>query len=112
MGDIADGLIDGDFDFLSGEYLGQGSGFPRTRNKSFSLTNTPNKSSYYGIKKFLLKKEYSVNKIDGFIKNYGNSVLKINNYKNLNHFEFLFELSGFIQNDFIKFIDWVEKTNK
>lgn len=30
MGDIADGLINGDFDFYTGEYLGEGQGFPRT----------------------------------------------------------------------------------
>ena len=34
MGEIADGLINGDFDFYTGEYLGRGGGFPRTGNKS------------------------------------------------------------------------------
>lgn len=29
MGEIADGLINGDFDELTGEYIGQGSGYPR-----------------------------------------------------------------------------------
>lgn len=32
MGEIADGLIDGSFDSITGEYLGEGSGFPRTRS--------------------------------------------------------------------------------
>ena len=31
MGEIADGLIEGDFDFYTGEYLGRGKGFPRSR---------------------------------------------------------------------------------
>lgn len=30
MGDIADSIIDGDFDYITGEYLGEGGGFPRT----------------------------------------------------------------------------------
>jgi len=34
MGDIADGLINGDFDFYTGEYLGRGYGIPRTGNRS------------------------------------------------------------------------------
>jgi hypothetical protein len=32
MGEIADGLINGDFDFHTGEYIGRGGGFPRTRH--------------------------------------------------------------------------------
>lgn len=31
MGEIADGLINGDFDMYTGEYLGRGQGFPRTK---------------------------------------------------------------------------------
>lgn len=34
MGEIADGLISGDFDFHTGEYIGRGYGVPRTRDKS------------------------------------------------------------------------------
>lgn len=30
MGEIADGLIDGTFDSITGEYLGEGPGYPRT----------------------------------------------------------------------------------
>lgn len=31
MGEMADDLIDGTFDHITGEYLGEGWGFPRTR---------------------------------------------------------------------------------
>lgn len=31
MGDMADSLINGDFDFYTGEYIGRGYGFPRWR---------------------------------------------------------------------------------
>jgi hypothetical protein len=34
MGEIADGLIDGDFDYITGEYIGRGMGVPRTRTLS------------------------------------------------------------------------------
>jgi hypothetical protein len=30
MGEIAEGLINGDFDYITGEYIGRGMGFPRT----------------------------------------------------------------------------------
>lgn len=33
MGEIADGLIDGTFDEVTGEYLGEGPGYPRTMAK-------------------------------------------------------------------------------
>jgi hypothetical protein len=31
MGEIADSLIDGEFDYITGEYIGPGCGYPRTR---------------------------------------------------------------------------------
>lgn len=34
MGEIANSLINGDFDFYTGEYIGRGKGFPRTHDKS------------------------------------------------------------------------------
>jgi len=34
MGDIADSLIDGEFDYITGEYIGPGVGYPRTYSES------------------------------------------------------------------------------
>lgn len=34
MGEIADSMINGDFDFHTGEYIGRGYGIPRTLDKS------------------------------------------------------------------------------
>lgn len=67
MGEIADGLINGDFDFYTGEYLGRGYGIPRTRNKSLPWEKrVKNKSpknylqskdaAYEGIKNYISKK--------------------------------------------------------
>ena len=36
MGEISEGLIDGTFDSMTGEYLGEGPGYPRTRQKNIS----------------------------------------------------------------------------
>lgn len=33
MGEIADGLINGDFDSVTGEFLGEGHGYPRTQHQ-------------------------------------------------------------------------------
>jgi len=43
MGDIADGLIDGTFDEITGEYLGEGPGYPRTRVQGQYNTIKPKK---------------------------------------------------------------------
>lgn len=67
MGEIADGLINGDFDFYTGEYLGSGYGIPRTGNRSlpWEKRNTrthinnivPTKEqSYNGIKNYISMK--------------------------------------------------------
>lgn len=62
MGEIADGLINGDFDFYTGEYIGRGYGIPRTRNKSLAWENRAARASeekqnaYRAINKFIQKK--------------------------------------------------------
>jgi|SRR6478752_7335859 len=64
MGDIADGLINGDFDFYTGEYLGRGYGFPRTGNKSLpwekrkkhkrkTESTATKEQAYNGVKNFI-----------------------------------------------------------
>ncbi len=67
MGEMAEGLINGDFDFHTGEDLGSGYGFPRTRNKSLPWERknkhkrdkdfTPTKEqAYNGVKNYLSMK--------------------------------------------------------
>jgi hypothetical protein len=61
MGEIADGLINGDFDFYTGEYLGRGYGIPRTNNKSLPWEKRnkgkgdkdPKEQAYNGVKKYI-----------------------------------------------------------
>lgn len=45
MGEIADGIINGDFDYVTGEYLGEGDGFPRTTQDLRKDKPKPNKGA-------------------------------------------------------------------
>lgn len=60
MGEIADGLINGDFDFYTGEYIGRGGGIPRTRDRSLPWERKTQKSyigcESQGVLSFLRKK--------------------------------------------------------
>lgn len=47
MGEIANSIINGDFDYITGEYIGEGYGCPRTRNSgSYSYSAKVNQ---YGV---------------------------------------------------------------
>lgn len=60
MGEIADGLINGDFDFYTGEYLGRGFGIPRTKNNSLEWEKrsfTQSKAiAFKGVAKYVHKR--------------------------------------------------------
>lgn len=55
MGEIADSMIDGTFDMYTGEYLGEGQGFPRSRHEKqhHSLIN-----QISGVRKYLVGAGY------------------------------------------------------
>lgn len=53
MGEIAEGLINGDFDSVTGEYLGEGHGYPR----SIYWNNKRTTNSVQGVKKYLSQKK-------------------------------------------------------
>lgn len=104
MGEIADGLINGDFDFYTGEYLGRGYGIPRTRNKSLAWERpdyTYSKdAAFKGIKKYL-KKKLNITDITLIINEYMPLLDKSLKQKCLE-----------IQKDFPKFCQWVNKKIK
>jgi len=57
MGEIADGLINGDFDFFSGEYLGEGGGFPRSNHGDLDTHRTPRgHNPLKGVRNYLQKR--------------------------------------------------------
>ena len=88
MGDIAEGLIDGTFDSITGKYLGEGHGYPRTREKDsgvhyYEKKETSGGAKVRGIQKWLkskgieptdeLLKEFLVEKKPNFsFTHYGN----------------------------------------
>lgn len=44
MGEIAEGMLDGEFDYVTGEYIGQGVGFPRTLQDDKYVRRKKNKN--------------------------------------------------------------------
>ena len=64
MGDIAEGLIDGTFDSITGEYLGEGPGYPRTNYREpKQKRETSNAAKERGVTKWLQN--------NGYVKNHG-----------------------------------------
>jgi len=64
MGEIADNLIDGTFDAETGEYLGEGPGYPRVQRKGRIVPQTQDSSSdesqdLNGVTIYLKKKGYT-----------------------------------------------------
>jgi hypothetical protein len=56
MGEIADSLINGEFDFHTGEYIGRPVGHPRTLDRSLPWERHNHKNAYNGVMKFLIRK--------------------------------------------------------
>lgn len=56
MGDIADGLINGDFDFHTGEYIGPGEGFPRTFDRSLPWEQKKKNNPTTGVFNYMWQK--------------------------------------------------------
>lgn len=74
MGEIADGLINGDFDFYTGEYIGRGYGIPRTRNRSLeweknNYTRSKNEA-FNGVSKYLKRHGFKDKEISQVIVEY------------------------------------------
>lgn len=55
MGDIADMMIDGTLDAITGEYIGRGHGYPRTLDKSLPWERGSGRAlnATYGVKNYL-----------------------------------------------------------
>jgi hypothetical protein len=64
MGEIAESMINGDFDFFTGEYMGRGHGTPRTKNKSLEWERGNNKIN---ATDYTSSKEAAFNGVKGYI---------------------------------------------
>ena len=101
MSEYTDDIINGGFDFLTGEYLGRGGGFPRSvhfHKKSKKSVFVPNAKTRVVkfLKKLKIRKKNWTQVIRGFF-NYNASI--ISNVR----------LCELIQEDFEKFKEYVEK---
>lgn len=114
MGEIADSLINGDFDFYTGEYIGRGYGIPRTKNKSLpwekrkgsrvGIVKDTKESAYNGIKKYITQK-WSGRK---YIPSVRSLIYEYTGESNFDIKQRCLE----IQKDFGKFCQWINKRLK
>lgn len=111
MGDIADSLINGEFDAISGEYIGRPVGYPRTykNGKLVGLhedVDRSSKNNMNGIHKYLNSKG---------IKNRGEHTKIVDAYltsrseSNMILKGTFRQKSKFIQNNFGAFVVWFNK---
>lgn len=127
MGEIADGLINGDFDSLTGEYLGEGGGFPRTTDWDHANSTgiayvgkpqlvwndipynqhdvkfgkyTIGSRAKYGVVNFLRKKNITLGKAVELIEQF----LKEKEYDLDTKYQYMF-----IQKNFKEFRSWIKK---
>ncbi len=79
MGEISEGLLNGNFDFYTGEYIGNGFGIPITSNKTLpwekkGVNNIPRKSQDLSWKKvtgFLNSSGIKPNLHPQYLRGYG-----------------------------------------
>lgn len=57
MGDIADSIIDGEFDQYTGEYLGEGCGYPRSAR---DISREPRNKEKYAKSTSAIRKELAI----------------------------------------------------
>lgn len=69
MGEIADSMIDGEFDFMTGEYIGEGVGYPRTFSGN-GRTVTPTSRARLGVVNYLTQNGYEPRNQMPIIKGY------------------------------------------
>ncbi len=95
MGEAAEAILNGDFDEITGEYIGEGQGFPRT------LTGKRNPKN--GVKQWLRSKSEKLNEtpVGTIIKQYGTTVLGFGSRISND------EICIIISLEFTKFCNWV-----
>lgn len=111
MGDIADDMIDGVFDFHTGEYIGPGVGHPRTLDGSLPWEKPKNgrKDAVAGVHIFLDRFAYKTKQTiekDVLVKAYQGEVLKLPPTAKFS------TVCRHIQEDWSQFVKWVNETYK
>lgn len=107
MGDIAEGLINGDFDFYTGEYIGNGGGYPRSyRGNPTDYVGT-NSRDKKGLNKYLrINWGYPQDKHSKIVNSYLKEVKMVSNNcikTSLN------SKASLVQQDWNSFAKWCNK---
>lgn len=101
MGEIADGLIDGTFDSYTGEYLGEGPGYPRfmdNRGRIKGVYQDGPQNPHRGLRNFIENHTSLPGDPDNYIKKYASE-------KNITGGS-IKEISEKIQKNFSGFRGW------
>lgn len=107
MGEIADAIVEGEFDYLTGEYIGPPVGYPRTLAERTSTSHSDIKTkNVNGVNKYLrvylrIQKQQDRDKI---IREY----CKIKMPPNVNQSK-LKQMCVFIQSDFNSFVLYLKE---
>lgn len=123
MGSIADMIINGDFDYDSGEYLGEGHGYPRTSSNHYKGYDKRS-GAYGGVVNWLKYRHNTLSKSNSIVKNYANGMLNIQFISKISKADrpskayvkelnmYMWDVCETIQLDFGKFTKWYFETYK
>lgn len=112
MGGIADAMINGDMDSETGEWLGNGQGFPRSisqrkRGARFRKTQFDDSQKLNGVTLYLYDKGHqNAEDAHKIIKKYGEHIGHIPTSK-----KNVLKIAVKIQDDFVKFIQWLKEND-
>lgn len=101
MGEIAEMLIDGTLDFITGEYIGEGGGFPRTYHgrREYSKRN-----KYQGVVNYIKSRFPKQDDINFLLDAYADEhklIVQVTNRNKINYF-----ICEHIQENFKEFKNW------
>ena len=99
MGEIAEMMLDGTLDYETGEYLGKAVGFPRTKRRRYTKSNSKHLN---GLMKYLSSYDITHGKATRVIRNYAEE-------KGYSEGLTLKQIAKEIQKDFNGFRRWVLK---
>lgn len=101
MGDIADSMINGEFDYITGEYLGRPTGYPRTYDgvkRKRKIGNNPKRGVTLWLSRNNIEKKEHMDILRKYISSSTEHVLNEKNTKHL--------LCVIISKDFNSFRKW------
>jgi hypothetical protein len=104
MGEISDSLINGEFDFHTGEYIGRPVGYPRTLDGSLPWEKRRPQQPTNGVMNYLMKKGVRQHQVEEILRKYAeHKVWDISGKK------FIRKCSAKIQLDWNGFCNWYAK---